>query len=451
MQNLLQNFKDHIHQQGLFIPSDRLLIAVSGGLDSMTLAHLCLQAGYTFALAHCNFQLRGAESDGDAAFLEAWAKEQAIPFYSTTFKTLEVAEEEKSSIQLVARRLRYDWLEQMRHEHQFQWILTAHHLNDSIETFLYNFTKGCGIRGLHGIPQKNGLIVRPLLFASREQLIAFAKFQHIQWREDSSNASDKYARNQIRHHVVPTLQALNPAFEQSAQSTIQRIQEAEHLYHWAIQRQLEDLSSENDTSLHIDFVPLLNHPARNTILFEGLQTYGFNGDQIGQLLNVLDQYPNHKAGKQFLSKDYQLIVDRKTLVIDSLQQLEAVQYELPIGQEQLTLPDGTVFIEQAEGRPGLFYQNNFTVCLDMTEEAFPLIFRHWRAGDFFHPLGMKGKTQKLQDFYTHQKLNRIEKDRIWVVENAKQEIIWIVGLRIDHHFRIKPDTKGYFVLSFKKN
>lgn len=450
MTDFLKAFKNYIHKAGLYVPSDRLLLAVSGGIDSMVLADLCHQAGYTFAIAHCNFKLRGDASDGDESSVKQWAEKHSVPFFTVSFDTVQLADERKQSIQLAARELRYEWLEEIRQKEGYDWILTAHHLNDSIETILYNFTKGCGLKGLHGIPEKNGFIVRPLLFATRVEIEAFAKMQGIAWREDASNETDKYARNFIRHQIVPLLISINPAFESGAAQTIQRIQEAEHLYHWAISNIMAPLTEEVDTGLCISFEPLLKNPARSTILYEYLLPYGFNADQIQQLFQTLEAFPDHQPGAQFAAAKYQLLVDRRVLLLEPIELRQQTIYILSSFDKQLELPDGKILIEKAEGKPALFYQDNYTVCLDLTETDFPLTVRHWQAGDFFHPLGMKGKTQKLQDFFTHQKLNRLEKDRVWIVETAEKAIAWVVGHRIDHHFRIDADTDGYFVLSFKK-
>jgi tRNA(Ile)-lysidine synthase len=451
MDDFVQAFKDHIHQQRLFVPADRLLLAVSGGLDSMVLAELCLAAGYRIGLAHCNFKLRAEESDEDQAFVEKFAEHHSIPFFTTSFETTTLAAAQGKSIQVMARELRYHWLEEVRQQQDYDWILTAHHLNDAIETILYNFTKGCGLKGLQGIPKKNGFVIRPLLFARREELVSFAEAGAVTWREDSSNTSDKYARNRIRHQVIPVLKALNPSFETTVAGNIQRLQEADYLYRWAIEALLAQHTEDRPYGMAIHFVPLLRNPAKSTIFYEALRPYGFNGDQVRQALSVLGQYPNHMSGAKFFSKTYQFVIDRTHLIIEPQQNLQDLTYQLSLKGSALQLTDGVMHMEREEGQPAIFYQNNFTVCLDLPAEALPLTVRHWKAGDAFHPLGMKGKTQKLQDFFTHQKLNRLEKDRIWVVEAATGEIVWIVGLRIDHYYRVTPQTDGYYVLHFNKN
>lgn len=305
---MLDRLKSFVETHQLFQAEDRVLLAVSGGADSVVLAHLFSNAGFGFAIAHCNFQLRGEASDGDEAFVKKLANDLSCPFFSTRFDTQKVMAERGQSMQIVARELRYEWLEEIRLQNDYQYIATAHHLNDSIETALYNFTKGTGIRGLHGIPHKNGAIIRPLLFATREEIEAYLATQGLTHREDQSNRERKYSRNQIRLDVIPLLKEINPGLEKTMQQNFRNLRETQWLFEFAAAQFHEKLVREIADGLAIQVLPLRQHPAGLTLLHEWLSPYGFTTDQLESAL-----FENTQTGAIFYSKTHRLLVDRDQL------------------------------------------------------------------------------------------------------------------------------------------
>ncbi len=455
---MLSDFQDFNQKHQLFKANQTVLLAVSGGLDSTAMCRLFHLAGQPFAIAHCNFQLRGIESDQDETLCKTLAEYYQVPFYSIRFETIQLAQEEKGSIQLIARKLRYDWLEKIRSQNQYASIATAHHLDDSIETFIYNFTKGTGIRGLTGIPVKNGKIIRPLLFASRQQLEAFAERQNLNWREDASNAEDKYHRNKIRHHIVPVLEDINPALQHSSARTFDHLRETQQLLDWASEHLKARILEENTSDIQIKIKELLIYPFFPTLLFEWLKPFGFHGDQIQQLAESIRTFPKHRIGAGFRSPSHEILLDRNLILVQTIRESLQTVYQLPnlpsgntAASIEIELTNGIFIAKQEMEVPSSFPQTAYLAYLQFHESDFPLQLRHWKAGDVFQPLGMKGKHQKIQDFFTNQKVTRFEKDRIWLLETANKEIAWIVGYRIDHRFRLTPNTKFCYQLQFKPN
>lgn len=443
---MLERFNDHLLTKSWFHPDQQILLAVSGGVDSVVMAHLFSQSNFRFGIAHCNFKLRAKESDEDQYFVAALANELSVNFYSTTFDTTQSAAQHGQSIQMEARDLRYNWLEKIRKQEDFDWIATAHHLNDSIETLLYNFAKGCGIYGLQGIPERNGAIIRPLLFATKEEIVAFQKANHLTYREDHSNTSDKYARNRIRHQIVPVLQSLNPNFIRTAGDNIHRLKDAASLMDKTVRQLKQQFVHEANNQLQINRKGLHKLPALKTLLYEWLKPYGFNSAQVTQLLTV---NPN-QSGQLYYSPSHQLLVDRAfylvqplALALDKKEQF-LLQWEMTV----CTVSDGQFMLEKKTEFPNQFPDHSFQAYLQLDKEAFPLTFRHWRAGDIFQPLGMQGHHQKLQDFFSNQKVTRFDKSRIWIVETKLGEICWIVGYRIDERFKLMSDEKPYITLKF---
>lgn len=443
---MLDQLNAFVLAQGLFQRSDRILLAISGGVDSVVLAHLLVQGGYQVGLAHCNFKLRGQASDEDEQFVCQLAKQLQLPFYTTVFETAKLAATAKTSIQVMARNLRYEWLASIQKQQSYDFIATAHHLNDSIETILYNFTKGTGIKGLHGILPKGSDLVRPLLFATKAQIQAYAQQQQFAFREDASNATDKYARNKIRHHVIPVLQDLNSNFEQTASTTIQNLRETELIFNWAIAAfKTQAIRAVGDV-LELDKSLLLQFPATRTVLYEILSPYGFHTDQVQQLLESIAV-----VGKQFFTATHQLLVDRDTLLLKPLQQTaEAEIYWLRNPITTLVLPNGTITSKVLSGSPSKYPTTYAIAWLDGAKLKYPLRLRHWAAGDSFCPLGMHGKSQKLKAFFANQKLNRFEKAAIWLLESAG-EICWVVGHRIDDRFKIQASTTQVIELRWQQN
>ncbi len=443
---LLERFRQFVEDQNLYHPGERVLLAVSGGIDSVTLSDLAQQAGWEVAIAHCNFQLRGPASDGDEDFVRDLAEEWDLPLFVEFFDTRLVAESRGISIQMAARELRYEWLEQLRRREGFDRIATAHHLDDSIETILLNFAKGTGLRGLHGIPEQRGAIIRPLLFATKHDILRYVVERGLSYREDASNKSENYERNKIRHRIVPVLHELNPAFEQTAAANLDRFRQSEYLFDYALDHIKQEVWTEEEGRITIDLEGLLHHyRAAPTLLYEWLRPYHFHPAQVDQILQSTTRQP----GALFFSSTHQLLVDRETLMIEArILDTEEKQYHIAEGIETVYLPDGKLTLQFEEGQPVAFSPNPNQALLDANLLDFPLRLRHWHAGDYFYPLGMQGKRQKLQDFFTNNKIPRLDKNRIWILETSHGDICWIVGHRVDERFKITSQTDRYLRLIF---
>lgn len=448
---LLDQFQTYIQQENLVQTEDRILLAISGGVDSMVMAHLCLQQGLAIGLAHCNFQLRGTASDGDEAFIRQWAQQLNLPFYSIRFDTEKLARAQKKSIQLLARELRYDWLESIRSAESYAKIATAHHLNDSLETFIYNFTKGSGLAGLKGIPAKNGQVIRPLLFAKKTEILDYAKRAEISFREDVSNAADKYSRNKIRHHVIPSLQEINPALEETVARNFSILQESFLLYQASIDRFKEEWVRYKAQQVFISIEGLQNQvETQQTLLFECLKGKGFH---YKQLEKILQQLQSKRVGAIFYSQSHRLLIDRVYLILEPLQKPDDNSASIQVSKEtqMITLSDGLLIFETKTGKPDSFASPDRSAYLDADSLMYPLQLRKWKAGDTFCPLGMNGHRQKLQDFFTNNGLSRYEKEATWILVDAQDKILWIVGHRVDDRSKIKDTTNSFLEIKYLKD
>jgi len=443
---VLKEFQDFLEENHWFQGNERGLLALSGGLDSMVLGHLLLKSGKSFGVAHCNFNLRGEASDGDEAFVQAFAQQYQIPFYRTSFATEEYAQKHGFSTQLAARNLRYEWLEGLRKEEGFDYLMTAHHLNDSVETLLFNLTKGTGIRGLHGIPLQNQSIIRPLLFASRAAILQFSEVEKIGFREDASNQSTKYHRNLIRKEVVPVLKKINPALEQTFATNIQRFKEIEWLYEYALANLQKEMVVIQGEEWTIDLKKLALLPACNSILYEWLRPFHFHPDQIQQVFATgLTQ-----SGRLFSSESHQLLVDRDQLLLRPIIKDQKDHYSIEQGEQLLSLPEGSLQFDLLSQKPDSFSKDSHFAYFDNAQMDFPLTLRRWKAGDTFQPFGMQGHHQKLQDFFNNAKLSRFEKEKVWLLESGGK-ICWIVGYRTDERFRVVATTERVLRVRFGIN
>jgi len=327
---VLKEFKKFVIKENLISPKDKTLIAVSGGVDSVVLCHLFKMAGFDFGIAHCNFKLRGESSNDDAKFVKALSEEFDVPYFESVFETEKYASQNKLSIQEAARNLRYQWFEKIRSENDFDYIATAHHVDDSLETIFYNFAKGCGIRGLHGILPKKDKIIRPLLFANKNEILGYCAKNSLKYREDVSNASDKYARNAIRHHVLPTLEKINPSLSKTATENIQRLRETEQLFDYAIELLKKEVTETKQGKFLIYVQKLLKTPAPATLLYELLRPFGFNNNQTLQMLQSID----NQSGAMFYSKNHEALLDRFLFIVKN--------NEKPIQTEYLIRKSDTV-------------------------------------------------------------------------------------------------------------
>lgn len=427
---MFTQLEKHLSKNLPFLGGKKLLLATSGGIDSMVLVHLFKALGYEIYIAHCNFGLRAEESDGDEDFIRNYAEENSIEIFVTRFNTKAFADEHKVSIQIAARQLRYAWFEELLEKHSLDYLITAHHLDDSAETFLINFTRGTGLEGLTGIPQQNGNIVRPLLPFTRTEIEAYAADNNILWREDSSNASDKYLRNKLRHHVLPLLKELNPSFSGSFVNTLQHLQQAQSLVQDAAILVYQQVVAEEANRKIINLNQLLRLPNFEAYLYQWLSPLGFTAwDDIYALVTA-------QPGKVVLTENYRLLKDRETLILEPVKVGDDEIYEIHENIEKTTNPIGlkllkTDKIEVIDTKNAIFVNNEAI--------KFPLFLRKWRDGDYFCPSGMHGNKKKVAKFFKDEKFSLSDKEQTWLLCSG-DDIIWIVGHRPDERFRVTTQT-----------
>lgn len=439
---MLRRFISYCEKNHLLQSSDTLLLAVSGGVDSMTLAHLLLQCKLKFAVAHCNFSLRGAESDGDAAFVAQWCKQHNIPVHITQFDTHQYVRAHKLSTQMAARELRYAWFEELCAQHRYNKIAVAHNANDNTETFLLNFTRGAGIKGLCGMQPAKGNIIRPLLFATRDEIVQYAQAQQIAFREDSSNSKTDYARNRIRHNVIPELEKINPSFVTTSQHTLHYLSQAAGIIAEEGKRVMPEICTTKGNELHIAIAALLKTAAPAFWLHEILHEYGFSGELIQDLFDTLEG----QAGKRFCSGTHVALKDRETIIVYKRSEDDKNEiYWIDADCTPLEQPF-KLHIERKEYSPDFIIPTDASVaCLDAAQLQFPLQLRIWRDGDAFVPLGMKGE-KKVSDFLIDKKVPLHEKQTQWVLQSG-DDIVWLVGQRIDERYKITSRTKKLMIFS----
>jgi tRNA(Ile)-lysidine synthase len=431
---VLKQFEVNIHKNTLFSKADKLLVAFSGGVDSVVLSDLLDKAGYQFDLAHCNFQLRGTEANDDTEFCKTYADEINTTCHLTYFNTKEYALKNKLSIQMAARDLRYTWFKKLVEIHTYDYILTAHHANDNIETLFVNLIRGTGIKGLQGIPEKQNNIVRPLLFATKEAIKQYAFKNELDYREDSSNQEVKYKRNFIRHQIVPELKKLNPALEETINTSIQFFKQSFEIVSQFADLKFKEICKEENNQLFIDIKVLLNEKQKETLLFEWLHSKNFKTSQIQQLCEVL--ISDKSIGKQFSSATHQLVVDRQYIIVQPIEQ-EILEKEFIINSIHDTehLP---IKLNIAETLVTEFSKNKNEITIAYSENLFPLTLRKRKQGDKFKPLGLNG-FKKLSDFFKDQKLSLFEKENVWILAN-KEHIVWVVGYRMDDRCKVNEET-----------
>ncbi|WP_046755812.1 tRNA lysidine(34) synthetase TilS [Kordia jejudonensis] len=436
---MLENLKKHIAKKLPFLQQQKLLIAISGGLDSVVMAHMFHALHYNIAFAHCNFQLRDAESDGDAIFVENLAKTLQVECHTKKFDTENYANQQKVSIQMAARSLRYAWFEELATTFEYDYILTAHHADDALETFIINLSRGTGIDGLTGIPMQNGNIMRPLLPFTRIEILAYAKQHKLAWREDSSNASTKYIRNKIRHDLVPMLKELHPTFMENFQATQQHLQESKHIITASIEKfQKEVITETSEGVFSIDIKKVQDNLYPKAYLFEILRPYGFTAwKDIVALLNG-------QSGKQINSKTYRLIKDRVHLLLQPLHAEENIEaVEITEHARNITNPIQLQWEEVST----VTTTGNSVLYVDKALLKFPLTVRKWKNGDYFYPYGMKGK-KKLSKYFKDEKYSLIDKENQWLLCNEGQ-IVWVIGKRSDNRYKLTQPTNSIIKFTLK--
>lgn len=413
--------------------TERYLLAVSGGIDSVVMAHLFHRGGYTFDLAHCNFSLRGEESDTDQFFTESLAAAWKVKCHVKRFDTAHYATENGISVQMAARDLRYAWFEGMLSA-GYSSVAVAHNLNDSVETVLLNLARGCGIRGLTGIRARQDHIIRPLLFASREDISQYALENKLLWREDSSNTSEKYLRNRIRHRILPEFTSINPAFLRHVSEMMLRLGNTEKLLGHFLDETRKHVCSGTPDRLLIDMGKLDGFPAVETVLYELLREYGCTDLHTGPILASFRATP----GKRFFTSTHCITKDRDYLVVTPIENPTDGELQIDAGTLAISSPIRLTFqtIDSADGYE--IPKDPAIAALDGDRLAYPLTLRRWKHGDRFNPLGMKGQ-KKISDFLINSKVPLPDKSHIWVIESAGR-IVWLVNHRIDDRFRITPNT-----------
>jgi tRNA(Ile)-lysidine synthase len=440
--DLLQQFRAHWQKRAL-IPGDKtILLAVSGGVDSMVMAELFLKSGISFAVAHCNFQLRGEEADKDQQLVEDFTKKNNIPFHVARFDTKQRSEEWKKGIQETARILRYERLDSIRAEHNYAVIATAHHANDNAETLLINLFKGTGIAGLHGIQEKNGNIIRPLLFAGKAEIAEYAKQNGIAYREDASNSSDDYLRNAVRRHLIPTAEEWFPGAVQHVNDSINRFAQAEVLYMKAVEHERKKLIEPRGQDHYIAVRKLIKRVPLETICYELFKPFGCTSQQVSQVISLLSSEP----GKFVSTGTHRIIRDRDFLIITA-DKAAAADFILIEGFPCTIETEHGKFHFSIEKAPKAIPSANTIACLDADKLSLPLTLRKWKQGDYFYPLGMGMKKKKLSKLFIDQKVPLHEKERIWVLECQKR-IAWVSGMRLDERFKLRPVTEKMVKVEF---
>lgn len=459
--NLQERFKEYLrtHCQ-LSTDNSHLILAVSGGVDSIVLTDLIFKSGFHFSIAHCNFQLRGEESERDEAFARNLAATYKAEIFVKKFDTKKYAEENKLGVQEAARELRYEWFNELvsqkskvtnqnSSEHLQSstvncQLVTAHHADDNIETVLFNIFRGTGINGLHGILPKQGNIIRPLLFAKREEKMAYAKENKLEWVEDSSNESTKYTRNYIRHEVLPMLKQIFPAVTDNISNCIERWREAEELYNQALSVHKKKLCEIKGNEVHIPVLKLQIVNPVKTITFEIIKDFGFTSAQTADVLSLLQS----ESGKYVASSSHRIIRNRNWLIITPNKTSAADNILIEEGEKEIIFAEGKLLVAGTSSIVHRPLSENTIATLDVSEIQFPLLLRKWKQGDYFYPLGMR-KKKKISRFLIDQKVPLHEKENVWVVESNKK-IVWIVGYRIDDRFKITSSTKQVLQLNFKR-
>ncbi|MEN8201121.1 MAG: tRNA lysidine(34) synthetase TilS [Bacteroidota bacterium] len=442
---MLEQFKSYLAEQGISSFENSLILAVSGGIDSVTMAHLFHISGYNCAIAHCNFQLRGSDSDADEAFVSSLAAYLEMPLFVKKFDVEERVKEKGISVQMAARELRYSWFETLIKENSYEYLATAHNKNDSVETFFLNLSRGTGIRGLTGIPARTGYILRPLQFASRQDILAFSKQHRIDFREDASNLETKYRRNKIRHDIIPVMEQVNPGFIETMWDNMNRLAEIHDIFLYAVEQARKTIFHKDQGHTSIEIKKLKSLSPLRTWLYELFSPYGFTRSQCEGIKKILDA----ESGRRSISTSHMLFKDRDKLILVESGQRKFDRYYLDSPEKRSSLPfpmDIEVLnrseLQEIPSDPDI-------ACLDFDEIQFPLTIRHWQHGDYFFPLGMN-QIKKLSDFFVDNKIPVPEKQQTWIMASGKK-IVWIMGHRIDHRFRITEKTSRVLKLCFQSN
>ncbi|MGE0021171.1 MAG: tRNA lysidine(34) synthetase TilS [Draconibacterium sp.] len=430
---MLNQFLENIREKKLFDTRQKILLAVSGGIDSMVMLHLFEKSGFDYGIIHCNFQLRGAESDSDEEFVKTQVLIHGVPAFFKRFDTEEYAQINGISIEMAARELRYEYFEKIRLENDYDYIATAHHSDDLIETFFLNLTRKTGIKGLTGIKDKAGKIIRPMLFASRADIEKYASEQYIEFREDSTNSEVVYQRNFLRHKILPLFSSLNPSFKKNLLASIENLKDAEAVYSGFFDAEKQKVVENATDSQIINIEKLKQSSQPRLLLLEILSESDFNPSVVDEVFQSLDT----ESGKQFFSQTHRLVKDRQKLFITKLAEPENRIFYIESDDVELFEPFD-IKIEKLSGKDFRIRKEQNIACLDLEKLEFPLLIRKWQEGDYFQPLGMSG-FKKLSDFFIDEKIPVHQKENTWLLCSG-EKIVWVMGMRIDNRFKISSAT-----------
>jgi len=437
---MLRRFLEFSEKEKLFFRGNKILLAVSGGIDSMVMAWLFREAGIEHSVAHCNFSLRGAESDGDEEFVASWARTNSIPYFSTRFDTLAYAGTNKVSVQMAARELRYDWFRSLIRSGGFDALAVAHNLNDNVETFLINMVRGTGLSGLTGMSPRTGDIIRPLLFATREEIASFATAHSIEYREDSSNAEVKYTRNRIRHRVIPELEKINPGVLSAVTDTMKRLSSVSAIMDVYLSQVASRIFRSSGDTTEADISSLISLSPVEPHIFELFRPYSLSPKQTGEVIALL----HAGTGKSVFTSTHRLLNDRGRILITPRREEVPQEYRFS-SIDEIRISGLFSDLRITEPADEALPATHLTASLDLDMVNFPVTVRHWKPGDRFIPLGMK-QPKKISDFLIDLKVPVTKKEQVLLLISGS-EVMWVMGYRIDDRFRVTPRTERILVLT----
>lgn len=443
---MIEAFVKYIKENGLCKPGEKILLGVSGGVDSVVMLDLFSKTGYDIAIAHCNFHLRGAESDGDEAFVRKLAEKYQIPVFVKSCETIEYAKEKGISIEMAARSLRYDWFEEVCNKENFQKVAIGHNRNDDEETFFIKLLRGSGLSGLRGIPLQRNRYFRPIMFASRKEIRAYAKKNKLKSREDSTNATDDYLRNRVRHHFLPYFDKKFPGGTDALDNSLAKLKEEELLFRQMLDDKKQELLHKEEEKITIEINELQKYNPLKIWIFYLLETYAFNRSTTDQLVTAID---SGITGRLFYSKNYKLLLDREKLIIKKSAENHSKEVLIKDQEGEMEHPLSIKWEIVPNNPEFSFTKDAHVAYFDVDKINFPLKLRHWQEGDRFIPFGMRG-GKLISDYFIDEKISRFEKGNIWLLV-SDDKILWIAGHRASNLYRVSRKTRYIFKIFLKNN